>query len=116
MAKTALHAQSEVTNPDQFEILFAAWKHAKAKWDMALYAPDNVGKDLPHDVSDQLCQANCDALNAFLLHPAKDSRELLIKLRAFRDEEIEQGWWKAPQIVEQLVCDAKVAAFAGGKA
>ncbi|GAA5049744.1 hypothetical protein GCM10023208_08180 [Erythrobacter westpacificensis] len=104
------------TNPDEFDILFAALKHAKAKWDMALYAPDNVGNDLPQEVSDQLCQANCDALNAFLLHPAKDSRELLIKLRVFRDEEIVQGWWLAPQIVEQLVCDAQTAAFPGVRA
>lgn len=115
MATDTIDAESTATNPEQFDILYAAWKHAKATWDVALYAPDNVGKDLPQEVDDRLCEANCAALNAFLLHPAKDSRELLIKLRVFRDEEIAQGWWKAAEIVDQLVCDAQTA-FSGGKA
>ena len=116
MATDTLPAESTTTNPGQFDILYAAWKHAKATWDAALYAPENIGKDLPQAVGDQHCEESCATLNAFLLHPAKDAYELLIKLRVFRDEEIVKGWWKAPEIVNQLVLDAQGAAFAGDKA
>lgn len=116
MATDTLPPETTATNPCEFDVLYAAWKHAKATWEAALYAPDNVGRDLPQEVDDRLCEASCAALNAFLLHPAEDSRELLVKLRVFRDEEIAQGWWKSAEIVNQLVSDAKTAAFGGDKA
>jgi hypothetical protein len=116
MATMTLPARSQADKLDQFEKLFAAFKHAKATWDAALYAPDNVGKDLPEEQADALCEANCAALNAFLLHPVTDAREMLIKLRVFRDEGIAEGWWKAGEIVNQLVEDAKTLTFRGGRA
>lgn len=112
MADTTLQAESACENTE-LEILYAAWRHAKASWEVAQYAPENVGNDLPDEIDRSFCEMTCDALNAFLLHPAKDSSELLRKLRVFRDEEIYAGWYKAPLIVEQLVQDARTAAFGG---
>lgn len=115
MATATLQAESAPEQPSHFERLYAAHKRAKAAWDVAAYAPEYVGKDLPQEIDDELCERNADALDAFLLFPAENPRELLHKLRVYRDEEIWHGWHLGGQIVEQLVRDAHHVAGFGGK-
>ena len=107
MAVHALQAEIRAANqPTEQDNLYAAWRFAKAQWDSALYSPENRGNDLCDEVNERHCDATCDALNAFLLHPADTPGDLSRKLRVFRDEQIAEGWTKAPLIVEQLVKDA----------
>jgi hypothetical protein len=58
-------------------------------------------------------EAHTDALNAFLLTPASDLRDLARKLKVFRVEHIYEGWWKAQEIVEVLAADAHRFAYSG---
>ena len=115
MATAPLQAESAPGQPSQFDHLYAAHKQAKASWDAATYAPDNIGKDLPNELDMALCERNSQALNALLLSPVTTSYELLRKLRVFRDEEVCDGWFMAGQIVEQLVRDARHVAEFGDK-
>ena len=85
--------------------LYAAWRYAKAQWELGDYAPDRPA-GLPEAVADAHCMAASAALNTYLLHPAADLRDLALKLRVFRDEEIWDGWHLAAGIVAVLASDA----------
>lgn len=94
------------TTTDGFSRLYAEWRYAKAKWDAQSYSPEFYAIGLPEDIDGAPCTAACDALNAFLLHPAANNRQLAIKLSVFRDEEITDGWEKATEIVACIAADA----------
>lgn len=111
MAVISLQAESANAKPNEFDRLYAAWRYAKATWDAQSYSPENYADGLPDEQDGELCGVTCDALNAFLLHPAETSRELAIKLRVFRDEEIEDGWTRASEIVASIAADAHRIAF-----
>ncbi|MEZ5688746.1 MAG: hypothetical protein R3E21_08205 [Caenibius sp.] len=103
--KSTPEAHTEATT-DDFARLYAEWRYAKATWDAQSYSPEFYAIGLPEDIDGDLCTATCDALNAFLLHPAATIRQLAVKLSVFRDEEIADGWEKAPEIVLSLAADA----------
>lgn len=106
MTAVSIQAESAPANPTQSEILYRAWRYAKAQWDLADYDPAN-----PEGLSDaegnEYCGRTCDALNAYLLHPSNGAMEFAQKMRVFRDEEIFDSWTRAPEIVRQLVKDAE---------
>ena len=104
-AQSTPEAHTDAT-PDTFRRLYAEWRYAKATWDAQCYSPENYAGGLPDDVLNALCIAACDALNAFLLHPAENIKQLALKLNVFRDEEIEDGWTKASEIVAVIARDA----------
>lgn len=106
MTVVSLQAESVRANPTESEILYRAWRYAKAQWELADNDPANP-EGLSCDESSEYCERTCDALNAFLLHPAKGAKEFAQKMRVFRDEEIFDSWTRAPEIVAQLVKDAE---------
>lgn len=112
MANTTLQAESASANPT-FDTLYAAYRFAKAQWDMACYAPENVINGGPSDdVNSAHCNAFADALNTLLLHPVNDAKELARKIAVFKDEEIIDNWVRGPEIVAVLAEDARrVAGF-----
>ncbi len=42
MTVVSLQAEPADTNPTQCEILYRAWRYAKAQWDLADYDPANT--------------------------------------------------------------------------
>lgn len=107
MAITPLQTRSANTISNEVQRLYAAWRFAKAAWDAELYAPENCTSDMPDEINDRHADLCFDALNAFLLHPAETISDLALKLRIFRDEEIQSGWHKASAIVGVLAEDAR---------
>ena len=105
MAVVSLQAESVCANPT-FEALYAAYRHAKAKWDLDSYAPEYLADGVPEELEEAHCTAFSAALNAFLLHPAQSAKELSKKLRVYRDEEIFAGWHAAKEITSALADDA----------
>lgn len=92
--------------------LYEAWRYAKAQWEVFDYSPDDRSRLGARDeVSSAHCRATCDALNAYLLHPADDLPALALKLRVFRDEEIWDNWRCAEEITAVLAKDAHRLAF-----
>lgn len=117
MATGTLQAESPAAKQlTELEILYAAWRRANAAWELDRYAPEHIGNDLPDDLNDRHCDATCDALNAYLLHPVENVSELARKLRVIRDEQIAEGWTKASLIIEQLTQDAHAIVLSGGRA
>ena len=114
MTMNAIPLRAAPVEPSEFDRLYAAWRYAKGLWDAAEYAPD--GERLSNEESIDYGTRTYAALNAFLLHPASDAKELARKLRVFRDEEIIDGWKRAPEIVAQLVRDAEKLAGWGDDA
>lgn len=86
--------------------LFAAWRNAKAQWEIAEYARRAEGSNCMEESCEDHCRATAAALNAYLLHPAEDLRELSAKLGVFRDEQIWDGWAKAEEVAACLAQDA----------
>jgi hypothetical protein len=111
---TALPLRQEPAKPSELDRLYAAWRYAKAQWDVADYALN--GERLTNEETSEHAKRTFDALNAFLLHPADDAKQLARKMRVFRDEEIIDNWTRGPEIVEQLVRDAEKAAGWGDEA
>lgn len=101
------------TDADAGHRLYEAWRYAKAQWEVFDYSPDKAESCVRDEQSSAHCRAACDALNAYLLHPAADLRALALKLRVFRDEEIWDGWTKAEGITIALAADAHRLAFGG---
>lgn len=107
MAVVTLSAESATANPDDdFRARYAAYRHAKAAWDLALYAPEMLNDDVPDEINNPLSDAHTAALNQFLLTPAHSIAALARKLSVFRDEEIHQCWFMASEIVASLTEDA----------
>jgi Xaa-Pro aminopeptidase len=115
MADTTLQADSACANPDipSLDELYAAWRRAKAEWDLATYSEKYPHNSIPDEADTTLCCATADALNRYLLAPAPDIKELARKLRTFKDEEIYDNWVKAAEIVAQIVKDAHRLAYPG---
>jgi hypothetical protein len=93
-------------NADSY-LLYRKMRHAKAAWDVVLYAPEYLHEDVPDDIGSALCDAHSDALNAYLLHPVDRIGALHRKLRVFREEEIAEGWHRRGEIVHVLTEDAE---------
>lgn len=96
--------------PTEGDRLFAAWRVERARWELARYAPENIGADLPEDLDGMHCDADHGALMAFFLYPAGSLGELARKLRTFRDED-GHGFTRASEIVAALAEDARNLAF-----
>lgn len=111
MAVISLQADSANVKPNEFDRLYAVWRFAKATLDAQTYSPENYADGLPDEIESNLCGSASDALNAFLMYPATTNRELALKLRVFRDEEIEDGWAKASEIVASIAADAHHIAY-----
>lgn len=88
MAVISLQAESVRANPTQVEILYRAWRYAKAQWDLADYDPANT-EELSDDERDAYCTAEHSALIAFFLAPAEKLSDLARKMRVLREA---QGW------------------------
>lgn len=102
---------SEHPRATQADHLYAAWKHAKGKWDMESYEPQYVEDGLPDEIGDALCDETCSALNAYLLHPSNDVKEVARKMRVIQDEQIFESWYKSAEIASQLCVDTHRIAF-----
>lgn len=90
--------------PSKFDRLHRAWRHRQALWDVATYDPARVG-DLEDAENDLHCDETHEALVAFLMHPAKDARELAIKLNIVV-EQVAYHFTEAGAIMGQLASDA----------
>lgn len=87
MTVHALQADATPANPSQFDILYRAWRRAKAEWELAENAPDKpLGLEI--EETDAFCDVEQAALNAMLLHPAGELADVVRKLRAFQTEEV----------------------------
>lgn len=87
------------------ERLYAAWRCARARWELARYDLANLGRDLCKEADDQFCEADGECLMAYMLHPADDLRELARKLRIFREED-GSSWTRFDEVLEALENDA----------
>lgn len=111
MADAAIPITRSQYKPTEFDYLYAAWKHAKGKWEMESYAPDCVEHGLPDHIENEHCDATAQALNTLLLHPVDCPKELARKLRIIRDEQIFDNWFKGPEIAACVAKDAARIAF-----
>ena len=100
-----MHPATEPANVSESERLYAAWRIARAKWELARYDPANLGRDLCEEEDGRHCDADHGALIAYLLHPADDLRELARKLRTFREED-GASWTRFDEVMEALENDA----------
>lgn len=91
--------------------LYYAWMRARAAWNLVQFSPEYLGEDVPDEINSPLCDADTEALNAFLLCPAETAVDLSRKLRVFRDEAIADGWNRAAEIASVLAKDAHRIAF-----
>ncbi len=66
--------------------LYAAWRAARARWDLAQYDRPDPNEDLPDEVAAAHCTAEHSALRAYLLHPGADPFALARKLRVMETE------------------------------
>ena len=85
---------------------YSAYRHAKAAWDVVLFAPEYENDDVPEEINDPLSDAHCAALEQYMLTPADTIAELGRKLDVFHDEEA-WGLYAAPAFVAALAEDAR---------
>ena len=90
------------------------WRTARAKWEIAQFEPENLGRDLPKEVESMHCDEDQNALLAYLLHPAESLQDLSRKLITFRDED-GRRFNEADEIVAALAEDASELAIEGSK-
>ena len=88
MTVVSLQANTGLANPTQTEILYRAWRFAKAQWDLADYAPDNP-EGLSDEERDRFADAEHEALIAFFVEPASTLADVASKMRVLREV---QGW------------------------
>lgn len=110
MADDTLQAESACENTSTPENKFmeahAAWRHAKAEWELALYAPGMTDKDLPRADDIRLSENCCRKLDQFLRTRAESWGAFIWKLRAYRDEELFNND-NAAELISALVADAE---------
>lgn len=113
MAITPLQADCACENTEQkksparaFLEAHAAFRHAQAQWNSALYAPGMVDQDLPEEVGDRLCEETVIARHKFMQTPSPSLASLLWKMRVFQEEELQDAD-KAGEYVSYLVNDAE---------
>ena len=107
---TVVSFKPESTDADperEFRILYDAYRYAKAKWELAMYAPEMLDDDVPQEIDDPLSAAHRVALNNLLLFPAPTLAASVRKMTVFRDEEIWRSWSWAGEIVDCLTRDAE---------
>lgn len=75
------------SEPGEFQTAYSAYRHTKAAWDLALYAPDMVNNDLPDEIQDPLSKAHGEAFDRFMRAPVATLGQLVRKLDVYRDEE-----------------------------
>lgn len=100
-----MHPATQLAKASESERLYAEWRCARAKWDLARYSPANLGRDLCRETDDHYCTADGAALMAYMLHPANDLRELVRKIRTFREED-GSSWTRFDEVLEALENDA----------
>ncbi len=88
MTVIPLQAESAPANPTPTEILYRAWRYAKAQWDLADYDPANTEELADHE-RDAYCTAEHSALIALFLEPASTKSDLARKMRTLV---VVQGW------------------------
>jgi hypothetical protein len=109
MTVVSLQAESATANPSEFQILWRAWRRAKAEWELAETAPDKpLGLEI--EESDAFCDIEQAALNAMLLHPAGELSDVVMKLRAFQTEEVFDAR-NVREVLERLVKDVRRFAY-----
>jgi len=86
--------------------LYAKWRRAAAQWDLARWAPEFLGGDLPADVDQRHLTAEHTALIDYLRTSAANLGELARKLQVFHKEG-GAGFTEAFEIVEALAKDAR---------
>ena len=92
MTVVSLQAESVRANPTECEILYRAWRYAKAQWDLADNDPANP-EGLTQEESDAFCDVEHSALIAFFLAPAASLPDVARKMRVMR----EQAAWELNQ-------------------
>ena len=106
MANPSLQADSVRANPEAtFIEAHAAYRYAKATREAAIYAPGNVGKDLPEEIGDPLFDAHEEATMRFFMTPSCSVNAYIWKLRIFREEACME-WSAADEILDMLIRDA----------
>ena len=98
------HSPSNAPNR-AFEEALAAFRYAQARWNLALYAPGMLDKDVPQEENDRLCDDTCRARDRFIQTPAPSLSALVRKLRIFQEEELQDSE-NADELVGCLVNDA----------
>lgn len=86
--------------------LYAAWRCARARWELALYSPENCGDDLSDEDDTTFCDAEHSALIEYLTAPAEDIKELARKLRVMKAEG-GSGFTEAEAIISSLADSAR---------
>lgn len=86
MANTTLGAESVSANPTN-RSLYNAYRHAKAAWDIVLYAPEYEDEDVPAEIDVPLSKSHDEALDRYLRAPVDSVAQLWRKLDIFREEE-----------------------------
>lgn len=105
-------AEMELTKaPTKSERLYAAWRVARADYDRASYAPENLADGPPEEVAMALCGSEREALIAYMLHPAESLPELARKLQTLRDEDM-GDLIRYREIIGTLAGDAEGLTFA----
>ena len=74
---------------DEGERLYAAWRVARARWELARWDRPDLEDDLACSIDEPLCAADHRALMAYLLHPVDSPAELARKLRTMSEEDAE---------------------------
>jgi hypothetical protein len=109
MTVVSLQADSATANPTQCEILYRAWRYAKAQWELADNDPANP-KGLTQEETDAFCDVEMSALTAFFLAPAENMADVVRKMRVLR----EQAAWELTQasaIMQRIHRDVHFQAF-----
>jgi hypothetical protein len=111
MTVISLQAESAPANPTQSEILYRAWRYAKAQWEIAENDPENP-EGITDAERDAFCGVEIEAMMAYFMHPADDLLDVSRKLRSFIEEE---GWQldRAPEIVTRIREDVHGFALRG---
>lgn len=98
---------SQTPSACKHDALYAAWRRADARWELARYAEDiEPHGDLPEEVDAAHCTETHNALLAFLLHPADTLAQLAEKLKVVEAEGA-YGFDHATEIMTALASDAR---------
>lgn len=93
------------SHPTESYRLYAAWRTARAKWELAQFDPAHLGKDLPEELDAKHCDEDQSTLLAFLAHPAETLQDLARKLSTLQSEGAYR-FAEADEIIAQLAADA----------
>ncbi len=89
--------------------LYAAWRTARARWDLARYDRPNPNDDLPDEVDAAHCTAEHSALRAYLLHHEPEPFALERKLYVMVTEGA-ANFDYVDEVIEVLAKDAGIIA------